>query len=734
MSQDQFNKVGRIIDSRFRLKSLIGSGGMASVYEAEQFMLNRTVALKLMHVDLQADPQFRKRFLRECQLLSAISHPYIVNFLHYGIDNGDPYLVMEYCTGKTLRAFLDEKQSCEPPVGDAAARLPHVLPTAVCVGLVKSIAQALSAMHEQKIVHRDLTPQNILVIDAATNSIKIIDFGLAFLNESSGQKLTSTGALVGSIQYMSPEQCIGTRATTASDVYALGCILFEMLEGAPLVQSDSPVVIIKKHKNEEPPPFRSSAATSNLESICRLCLNKEPRHRPAAADVAMMLQLFEEKRNEELVQMLAGYSSIRKTKHGAQSRLITAVVALMVVVLVSFLLARGMRSGDSAATVSLERKSDLTGVFSGLESQSQLTAGLSSRIRGQYSSGRGGAHAFSLEDAANLARKYEKTRSDLCLLASEIGLDAFRPLDANEDVFSTLLHFKLLSLWKLKIPRETVRRELESEHLRRVSQLGTARGIKSTEIELLFLEGQDPGPLSLEYFRAFRYKGCVSDCSVVNIVRSTLAQHCNSGAEFDALALPIVAWISSGKKFVTAELLDLCSLVVQCTCEQRPKVALAFWSLLPPGTRAKLCTQAPYDIGLVKVFSSLGPATELNHQLMELARSDELEGRPNLALEHYRMLIHEANVQRKSGGMTNVPPSVLKSVDALFEQLIDRQLEFWIVRVLATVQEEEDLGFRSEAARLLRLCTRSRIQRLSATRQREVEQLLDVHQKSLNVR
>ncbi|MBY0551975.1 MAG: protein kinase [Candidatus Obscuribacterales bacterium] len=262
--------VGQIIDDKYQIESLIGFGGMGSVYLCRHLELDRMVAVKLLLPELFNNAESVARFEREAQILSSIRHPNVVEFYSWGYWHSHPYLVMEYLQGESLRSWMDKQ-------GKIAWKTAAVLGIAVC--------KALSALHNNGIVHRDLTPNNIFLLSDVTE-IKLIDFGLARAVESAGkQTLTRTGALIGSVHYLSPEICEGKKAISQSDIYSLGCILYELIAGKKALDCDNPVGLVFKHANEYPPSLVSVANVPEvIDNIVFKAIRKPLTERYASAD------------------------------------------------------------------------------------------------------------------------------------------------------------------------------------------------------------------------------------------------------------------------------------------------------------------------------------------------------------------------------------------------------------------------------------------------------------------
>ena len=261
--------LGSTLDNRFELLSLAGVGGLGIVYKAKQLDLDRVVAVKLLTISLLSPGivylEQKSRFEREAQALALLSHVNIAMFYGYGIwrDNC-PYIVMEFVEGQSLKNMLNSEDGLSWP---RALRL------------VQQACEGMAYVHSAGVVHRDLSPNNIIV--QAEDHVKIIDFGLAKLitpSESEQQKLTQTGTLLGTAPYMSPEICAGQKSDKRSDIYSLGCILYECLTGAPPHQADNPIGLMHKHVHEAvvPPSVKSRFQLPNaLDGIVLKALAKD---------------------------------------------------------------------------------------------------------------------------------------------------------------------------------------------------------------------------------------------------------------------------------------------------------------------------------------------------------------------------------------------------------------------------------------------------------------------------
>jgi predicted Ser/Thr protein kinase len=253
---------------RYRIVREIGHGGMGFVYEAVDASLGRTVALKLMAptpgIDPAADRLEEERFVREAQLAARLKHPNIVTIYESGVLEGRRYIAMERVEGKSFAAW----------------RLDGAVPLPRQIAILRDVAQAVHAAHEQGVVHRDLKPQNILVSPDGRPSIT--DFGLAKMMDASSASLTSSSVVVGTPAYMSPEQAQGLKdIDRRTDVYSMGVILYEILTGAPPFQGDTAIALLVKAVKDpvEPPSRVSRTVDRTLESVCLKALVKDPEGR-----------------------------------------------------------------------------------------------------------------------------------------------------------------------------------------------------------------------------------------------------------------------------------------------------------------------------------------------------------------------------------------------------------------------------------------------------------------------
>ncbi|MFC9293180.1 Stk1 family PASTA domain-containing Ser/Thr kinase [Streptomyces sp. NPDC057011] len=263
----------RRLGGRYELSHVLGRGGMAEVYLAHDTRLGRTVAVKTLRADLARDPSFQARFRREAQSAASLNHPAIVAVYDTGEDYVDnisiPYIVMEYVDGSTLRELLHSGRKLLPE-----------RTLEMCIGIL----QALEYSHRAGIVHRDIKPANVML--TRTGQVKVMDFGIARAMGDSGMTMTQTAAVIGTAQYLSPEQAKGEQVDARSDLYSAGCLLYELLSVRPPFIGDSPVAVAYQHVREEPQPPSNfdPEITPEMDAIVLKALVKDPDYRYQSAD------------------------------------------------------------------------------------------------------------------------------------------------------------------------------------------------------------------------------------------------------------------------------------------------------------------------------------------------------------------------------------------------------------------------------------------------------------------
>ena len=265
-------EVGQVLAGRYKLVELVGQGGMATIFRGHDTQLGRDVAVKVLRAEYGRDPAFVARFRQEAQAAAALSHPNVVQVFDYGMEAGDPFIVMEMIDGGDLASVLKERGAFEPL---AAARI------------AQQIYEALDAAHGRGIVHRDIKPTNVLLTTAGR--VKVADFGIA--RAFSEAQLTMPGTTLGSVHYFSPEQARGEMVTSASDVYSAGLVLFEMLTGKRAWTGDSAgAVAVARLAGDPPAPSSLRAGVPPILDIAvRRALARVPADRPTAGDMAALL-------------------------------------------------------------------------------------------------------------------------------------------------------------------------------------------------------------------------------------------------------------------------------------------------------------------------------------------------------------------------------------------------------------------------------------------------------------
>ena len=270
----------RLLGGRYELDGIIGRGGMAEVYRARDIRLDRIVAVKTLREDLARDQTFQARFRREAQSAASLNNPSIVAVYDTGEDDTDgshiPYIVMEYVDGRTLRDLLHEDR--------------RLLPERA-LEITDGVLRALDYSHRSGIVHRDIKPGNVML--TRSGQVKVMDFGIARAVSDAQATMTQTAQVIGTAQYLSPEQARGERVDARSDLYSTGCLLYELLTGRPPFLGDSPVAIAYQHVRENPiPPSRVDPEVPQwADAIVLKAMAKDPRDRyQSAADMRADIQ------------------------------------------------------------------------------------------------------------------------------------------------------------------------------------------------------------------------------------------------------------------------------------------------------------------------------------------------------------------------------------------------------------------------------------------------------------
>jgi serine/threonine-protein kinase len=256
-----------MLDRRYHVRSRIAHGGMATVYLATDTRLDREVALKVMHADLARDDDFVGRFIGEAKSVARLSHPNIVGVYDQGADGQYLYLAMEYVPGQTLRELLAER---------------GWLPWQEALAVMDPVLAGLAAAHQAGIVHRDVKPENVLL--TADGRAKVVDFGLARASAAVGN--TRAGMIIGSVNYIAPEQVTGSPTDARTDVYAAGIVLFEMLTGRQPFTGETPLALAYAHVNSDVPVVSTlvGGIPPSIDQLVRAATSRNPNHRPADAD------------------------------------------------------------------------------------------------------------------------------------------------------------------------------------------------------------------------------------------------------------------------------------------------------------------------------------------------------------------------------------------------------------------------------------------------------------------
>ncbi|MGW3994367.1 Stk1 family PASTA domain-containing Ser/Thr kinase [Amycolatopsis sp. NPDC004772] len=262
----------RLLSNRYELGETLGYGGMSEVHHGHDVRLGREVAIKILRADLARDPQFQERFRREAQNAAALNHPAIVAVYDTGEANTEfgplPYIVMEYVEGRTLRDIV----KTEGPMSQKRA-----------MEVMADVCAALDFSHRHGIVHRDVKPANVMI--TKNGAVKVMDFGIARAMHDGQSAMTQTAAVIGTAQYLSPEQARGESVDARSDVYAAGCVLYELITGEPPFTGDSPVAVAYQHVREDPNPPSSvnPAVAPELDAVVLKALAKGPANRYQSA-------------------------------------------------------------------------------------------------------------------------------------------------------------------------------------------------------------------------------------------------------------------------------------------------------------------------------------------------------------------------------------------------------------------------------------------------------------------
>lgn len=305
----------RVLGDRYQLGAMIGTGGMSDVFIADDLRLHREVAIKVLRSDLARDPSFVTRFNKEALSVAALNHPGIVSVYDSGKEETPsgvmPYIVMEYVEGKTLREIIHKGER---------------FPLQRAVEIIEGILTALQYSHKNGIVHRDIKPGNIMITDSGDT--KVMDFGIARALADSGATLTSTWNIVGTAQYLSPEQATGGQADARSDLYSVGCLFYELVSGKPPFSGETPVAIAYQHVSTPLTPVTDIEPSLDpaLNNFFSISLAKDPADRYQSAN-AMLKDLKKLAKGEGIT------TQIPRTKKPMNRNRIAALVLSLVVLI-----------------------------------------------------------------------------------------------------------------------------------------------------------------------------------------------------------------------------------------------------------------------------------------------------------------------------------------------------------------------------------------------------------------
>lgn len=283
--------VGQVFGSRYELLSRIAIGGMGEVWKANDTVIGRTVAIKILKEEYLGDPGFRERFRAEARHAALVNHEGIANVFDYGEEDGSAYLVMELVPGEALSAILERER---------------ILPATRVLHIVAQTAAALHAAHQAGLVHRDIKPGNLLI--TPDGGVKITDFGIARLADQ--VPLTATGQVMGTVQYLAPEQAGGKPASPATDIYSLGIVAYEALAGKRPFRGESQVAIAMAQIKETPPDLPATIPET-VRALVMSCMAKKPEGRPASAhDLAQAALAIVRGDDEEALALIPGRTEV----------------------------------------------------------------------------------------------------------------------------------------------------------------------------------------------------------------------------------------------------------------------------------------------------------------------------------------------------------------------------------------------------------------------------------------
>lgn len=335
---------GTVLDQRYELLEVVGDGGMGRVFKAKEIQLERTVAIKIIQSQIGTNVLAAARFRREGKLLSTLTHPNVVRIYRCAFTNDNqPFIVMEFIDGVSLRKLLADKER---------------LAADMVINIGIQICQALAFAHGKGVLHRDLKPDNIMLQKKQNNVdvVKLIDFGLAKMAGSTDDAETNSGMVVGSFHYMSPEQCLGHKADNRSDIYSLGCLLYECMSGVPPFTGQAPLAILKQHVEDSPLRLsqyrKKEEIPSGLEEIIFKCLAKAPSDRfQNMGDLAASLNCLAEGQSPAEFLEQNFFAATAASKPSSRNLMLMITAAIGIVCMIGSAAIAHLRSERSASVV-----------------------------------------------------------------------------------------------------------------------------------------------------------------------------------------------------------------------------------------------------------------------------------------------------------------------------------------------------------------------------------------------
>ena len=312
--------IGELIGGRYVVEDLVGTGGMSSVYRARDNVLERQVALKILHDRFSGDPEYVERFRREARAIASLNHPNIVTIIDRGELGRHQFIVFEHVAGENLKDVVRRRGP---------------LPIHEAVALTTQVARGLAFAHDHGVVHRDVKPQNVLIDEDGT--AKVTDFGIARAIDP-GDELTETGTVLGTSGYIAPEQASGRRVDSRSDQYSLGVVLFELLTGEPPYSGDNVMAVAMKHLHEPVPRVRERRrdVPASVDAIVSRAMAKRPEDRfPSTDDMVAALEAAQSSMAADLSEGATGVlrrGNGRRGRPARRHRLISPLVAALAVV------------------------------------------------------------------------------------------------------------------------------------------------------------------------------------------------------------------------------------------------------------------------------------------------------------------------------------------------------------------------------------------------------------------